>query len=66
MPPDFPGAGVKGVGEEGFLGRLKDWTWVGEEGRRAMGMGERKWEVTKDMGVGERIAVEEANKVVFE
>lgn len=65
VPPDFPGAEVKGVGEEGFAGRLEDWTRVGEEGRRAMGMGERKWEVTENMGVGERTAVEEANRILF-
>ncbi|KAL9112827.1 MAG: hypothetical protein Q9227_002904 [Pyrenula ochraceoflavens] len=65
-PPDFPGAGGAGEGE--FEGRI-EWGEVegrGErEGVRAMGMGERGWEVEEGMEEGERKVVEEANRVLF-
>ncbi|KAE8151113.1 hypothetical protein BDV25DRAFT_129039 [Aspergillus avenaceus] len=50
-PWDFPGAG--GPGETGFKGAL-DWNTLDPEGLRAVGMGDRLWEITPDMTEGER------------
>lgn len=61
-PWDFPGAG--GPGESGFKGAL-DWNSLGGEGQRAMGLGEKQWEITSDMTEGEKQAVETANKTCF-
>lgn len=61
-PWDFPGAG--GPGEAGFKGAL-DWSSVSPEGQRAMGIGNKTWEVTGDMSEGEKEAVRYANKSCF-
>ncbi|EXJ86542.1 hypothetical protein A1O3_03495 [Capronia epimyces CBS 606.96] len=61
-PPDFPGAG--GDGEIGFVG-VVDWDQLNDEGKRAMGMGKREWEVEDSMSEGERKLIDEANKVIF-
>ncbi|PLN85095.1 DUF1479-domain-containing protein [Aspergillus taichungensis] len=61
-PWDFPGAG--GAGEAGFQGAL-DWTSVSPDGLRAMGMGDKRWEITDDMSAGEKAAVEYANQACF-
>ncbi|OJJ41706.1 hypothetical protein ASPWEDRAFT_100252 [Aspergillus wentii DTO 134E9] len=61
-PWDFPGAG--GPGEKGFKGAV-DWNSVNPEGLRAMGMGDKPWEITEDMSEGEKKAVEIANKTCF-
>lgn len=61
-PWDFPGAG--GSGEQGFKGAL-DWESVNPEGLRAMGMGNKTWDVTGDMSEGEKTAVNAANKACF-
>jgi hypothetical protein len=61
-PPDFPGAG--GDGEKGFKG-ASNWENGDEEGKRAMGMGSKGWEVTQGMSEGERRVVEEANRLLF-
>ena len=61
-PWDFPGAG--GAGEAGFKGAL-DWSSVRPDGQRAMGMGEKHWEVTEDMSEGEKQAIHYANQSCF-
>ena len=61
-PPDFPGAG--GDGEVGFQGAV-DWDNVSEEGKRAMGLGKRLWDVNAGMSEGERRVLEAGNKVLF-
>ena len=61
-PWDFPGAG--GAGEAGFKGAL-DWSSVNPDGQRAMGIGEKHWEVTDDMSEGEKQAVHYANHSCF-
>lgn len=61
-PWDFPGAG--GSGEQGFKGAL-DWSSVNADGLRAMGMGNKPWEITGDMSEGEKAAVNTANKACF-
>ena len=61
-PWDFPGAG--GPGELGFKGAL-DWNSISADGRRAMGLGQQRWDITDDMTEGERQAVERANKACF-
>ncbi|KAK5248694.1 hypothetical protein LTR40_011713, partial [Exophiala xenobiotica] len=45
-PPDFPGAG--GDGEIGFKGAV-DWDQVNDEGKRAMGLGKKTWQITPNM-----------------
>jgi hypothetical protein len=60
VPPDFPGAGMAGVGEMGFVGAV-DWERVGT---REMGMGETRWEETEAMADGERQAVRQANRIM--
>lgn len=61
-PPDFPGAG--GDGEIGFSGAV-DWNQVGDEGKRAMGLGKRMWDVQPGMSEGERKVVEAGNHILF-
>ncbi|KAJ5495331.1 hypothetical protein N7539_000447 [Penicillium diatomitis] len=61
-PWDFPGAG--GPGERGFTGAMK-WNKLSAEGQRAMGLGDKSWEVSEEMSDGEREAVVSANKVCF-
>lgn len=61
-PPDFPGAG--GDGEVGFHGAV-DWNGVSEEGKRAMGLGQKRWDVTDGMSKGERKVIEEGNRMLF-
>ncbi|KAI9045366.1 DUF1479 domain-containing protein [Aspergillus affinis] len=61
-PWDFPGAGSPG--ESGFKGAL-DWNSVNPEGLRAMGFGNKPWEITPDMSEGEKRVVEAANKACF-
>jgi hypothetical protein len=62
--PDFPGAG--GEGEGTFKGQV-DWEAqeVGEDGRRAMGMGGKSWEVQPGMSEGEKGVVEMGNRLLF-
>ncbi|KAI5777083.1 DUF1479 domain protein [Geopyxis carbonaria] len=60
--PDFPGAGGE-QGEKGFRGAV-DWEELGEEGRRAMGMGNVGWSTEGLEGV-EKDVVDDANKIVF-
>jgi len=61
-PPDFPGAG--GDGEVGFH-KAVDWDQVGEEGKRAMGLGKRTWDITQGMSEGERTIIQEGNRALF-
>jgi hypothetical protein len=61
-PPDFPGAG--GPGESGFTGAV-DWNALPEDGLRAMGLGNRMWEITSEMSVGEKTVLEMGNKALF-
>ena len=61
-PWDFPGAG--GPGESGFKGFV-DWSSIGLEGQRAMGMGNMPWEITDSMSEGEKEAVRFANRACF-
>ncbi|EXJ80326.1 hypothetical protein A1O1_08470 [Capronia coronata CBS 617.96] len=60
--PDFPGAG--GDGEMGFVGAV-NWDQVNDEGKRAMGLGNWKWEVKEGMSEGERKVIDQGNKVLF-
>jgi hypothetical protein len=62
-PPDFPGAG--GDGEIGFQG-VVDWSQVSEEGKRAMGLGKRTWDVRQGMSEGEQKVIQEGNRALFE
>jgi len=62
-PPDFPAAG--GDGELGFQGVVNWERDVNEEGKRAMGLGTRTWEVKEGMSEGERKVVEEGNRMLF-
>jgi len=61
-PWDFPGAG--GPGEVGFQGAM-DWSSLNPEGLRAMGLGDKPWEITDTMSEGEKEAVRSANKACF-
>jgi hypothetical protein len=61
-PPDFPGAG--GDGEIGFKGAV-DWDRVNDEGKRAMGLGKKTWQITPNMSEGERGIVQVGNRVLF-
>ncbi|KAK5289664.1 hypothetical protein LTR99_001630 [Exophiala xenobiotica] len=61
-PPDFPGAG--GDGEIGFKGAV-DWDQVNDEGKRAMGLGKKTWQITPNMTEGERRIVQVGNRVLF-
>lgn len=61
-PPDFPGAG--GDGELGFTSAV-DWNGLGQEGKRAMGMGVRTWEVKPGMSTGEQKVIEDGNRTLF-
>ncbi|KIX10447.1 uncharacterized protein Z518_01530 [Rhinocladiella mackenziei CBS 650.93] len=61
-PPDFPGAG--GDGEAGFNGAV-DWGKINDEGKRAMGLGIRWWDLNQDMSEGERKAIQEGNRALF-
>lgn len=62
-PWDFPGAG--GPGEMGFQGAMSDWSSLSPEGRRAMGLGDKPWQITDAMSEGEKEAVRSANKACF-
>lgn len=68
-PPDFPGAGgAAGTqqGEMGFRGAV-DWEHdLSQDGLRAMGLGEKKWEVLDHMSEGEREVVELGNRLLFD
>lgn len=61
-PPDFPGAG--GDGEIGFNGAV-DWNTLSEDGKRAMGLGSQKWEGLEGMSEGEKIVIEQGNRMLF-
>jgi hypothetical protein len=61
-PWDFPGAG--GPGEFGFKGAM-EWSLLNSEGQRALGLGDKPWEITDDMSEGEKEAVQSANKACF-
>ena len=61
-PPDFPGAG--GLGEISFAGKV-DWSTVGKDGLRAMGLGHRGWDVSANMPEGERKMIGNANTACF-
>ncbi|KAJ6024937.1 Protein of unknown function DUF1479 [Penicillium herquei] len=61
-PWDFPGAG--GLGERGFEGAL-EWSSINAEGQRAMGLGDKPWEIESTMTDGEKQAVQAANKLCF-
>ncbi|KAL2400930.1 hypothetical protein ABEF95_001834 [Exophiala dermatitidis] len=61
-PPDFPGAG--GDGELGFVGAV-DWNHINDEGKRAMGLGRRKWEIKDGMSEGEAKVIEMGNRMLF-
>lgn len=66
VPPDFPGGDEENIGEMVFVDKVCWETDVGsDEGRRAMGMGTRGWEVEDDMGSGEKVVIDNANRVVF-
>jgi hypothetical protein len=60
--PDFPGAG--GDGELGFEGAV-DWNGIGDEGKRAMGLGKMGWEVEGRMSEGEKRVLEMGNGMLF-
>lgn len=61
-PWDFPGAG--GPGERGFKGALQ-WSSLSADGQRAMGLGNKPWEITDSMTEGEKEAVRSANQACF-
>lgn len=61
-PWDFPGAG--GPGEMGFQDAM-DWSTLGVEGQRAMGLGNMSWEITDAMSEGAKEAVRAANRACF-
>ncbi|KEF61574.1 uncharacterized protein A1O9_03142 [Exophiala aquamarina CBS 119918] len=61
-PPDFPGAG--GDGEFGFT-KAMDWNGLNQEGKRAMGMGSRYWEIRQGMSPGEQKVIAEGNRALF-
>jgi hypothetical protein len=61
-PPDFPGAGSDG--EIGFRGAV-DWDQVSEDGKRAMGLGKRPWDISASMSEGEREVLQAGNKMLF-
>lgn len=61
-PWDFPGAGSPG--EMGFKGAM-DWSSLNPEGQRAMGLGDKPWEITDAMTEGEKEAVRSANNKCF-
>ncbi|OJJ48402.1 hypothetical protein ASPZODRAFT_113242 [Penicilliopsis zonata CBS 506.65] len=61
-PWDFPGAG--GPGELGFQGAM-DWDSLHPEGKRAMGLGSKPWEITEGMSAGEQQAIHLANQACF-
>ncbi|KIX98060.1 uncharacterized protein Z520_06139 [Fonsecaea multimorphosa CBS 102226] len=61
-PPDFPGAG--GDGEVGFVGAVA-WDQVNDAGKRAMGLGQKMWDLNPGMSEGERKAIEAGNMTLF-
>ncbi|KIW27071.1 uncharacterized protein PV07_06849 [Cladophialophora immunda] len=61
-PPDFPGAG--GDGEVGFVGAVT-WDQVNDAGKRAMGLGQKMWDLNPGMSEGERMAIEAGNRILL-
>jgi hypothetical protein len=61
-PPDFPGAG--GDGEIGFHGATA-WEQLNDAGKRAMGLGQRRWEIEAGMSAGERKVLQDGNNALF-